>query len=211
MPSDSTALAPLQRLGTLRVQQKKEWGEILTGFEGSNRYQVVGENGQPLFFAGEVGSGLGLFLLRSFLKAKRPFTMELKTPSGATALRLKRPWRFFFSHLDVEDADGRLLGSVQQRFAFFQRRYDVLGPSGEVLATLRGPFFKPWTFIVEQGDRELGRIQKKWSGFGKEMFTDADSFGVTFSAEGRGDAQLRPLVVGATFLIDFVHFENRGD
>ncbi len=209
MPSDSTALALLQRHSTLRVRQKKEWAEILTGFEGGNRYQVVGDDGQPVFYAGEVGGGLSRILLRLFLKASRPFTMELKTPEGITVLRLRRPWRFWFSHLDVEDGEGRLLGSVQQRFSFFQRLYDVLGPSGEVLATLRGPFFKPWTFNIELNGQEVGRIQKRWSGLGREMFSDADNFGVTF--EQVRDARLRSLVVAATFLIDFVHFENRGN
>ncbi len=207
MPSDSSALALLPQHRALRVQQVKEWGEILTGFEGKNRYQVVGDDGQQLFFAGEVGGGLGAFIVRSFLKAKRPFTMELKSPDGATALHLRRPWRFFFSHLDVEDGQGRHLGAVQQRFAFFARLYDVLGPSGELLARLQGPFFKPWTFIVEENEREVGRIEKRWSGFGKEMFTDADNFGVTFG--DMRDPRLRTLVLAATFLIDFVHFENR--
>src|SRR4051794_37649336 len=126
MPSDSLALSVLQRHRALRVRQTKEWGEILTGLEGRNRYQVVGDDGQTLFIAGEVGSGLGLLLLRSFLKASRPFTMELKTPGGATALRLKRPWRFWLSHMEVEDAEGHVLGSVHQRFSFFSRLYDVL-------------------------------------------------------------------------------------
>jgi len=209
MPSDSLALAVLQNHRALRVRQTKEWGEILAGFEGRNRYQVVGDDGQTLFIAGEVGSGLGLFLLRSFLKASRPFTMELKTPGGATALRLERPWRFWLSKLEVHDGEGRVLGSVHQRFAFFAKLYEVLGPSGELLATLRGPFFKPWTFHVEQNGQEVGLIQKRWSGFGKEMFTDADNFGVSF--EGVRDSRLRTLVVAATFLLDFVHFENRGE
>ncbi len=62
--------------------------------------------------------------------------------------------------------------------------------------------------IIEQNGREVGHIQKRWSGFGKEMFTDADNFGVTF--ENVRDPRLRTLVVAATFLLDFVHFENRG-
>ncbi|WP_375766784.1 phospholipid scramblase family protein [Archangium gephyra] len=208
MPADSTALAPLLHQNALRVRQTKEWGEILTGFEGRNTYQVVGDDGETLLYAGEVGSGLGLFLLRNFLKAKRPFTMELKTTSGATVLRLRRPWRFWFSTLEVEDGEGRLLGIIQQRFRFFTRAYDVLGPGGEELAHLRGPFFRPWTFVIEEQGREVGTIAKKWSGFGKELFTDADNFGVQFDGPTR-DARLRPLVVAATFLIDFVHFENR--
>ena len=79
----------------------------------------------------------------------------------------------------------------------------------ELLATLRGPFFKPWTFHIEQNGQEVGLIQKRWSGFGKELFTDADNFGVTFGDVQ--DARLRTLIVAATFLLDFVHFENRGN
>jgi len=43
----------------------------------------------------------------------------------------------------------------------------------------------------------------------KEGFTDADSFGVTFPADW--DVELKALLLGAVFLIDFVHFENRGN
>ncbi|RKH42508.1 scramblase [Corallococcus sp. AB049A] len=207
MPVESQALTLLRDERTLRVRQVKEWGEILTGFEGRNRYEVVGDDGGPLFFAGEVGSGLGLFLLRGFLKAKRPFTMELKSASGETLLRLRRPWRFWLSRLEVEDGEGRHLGAIQQRFRFFTRAYEVLGPGGEELARLNGPFFRPWTFNVEQQGREVGTIAKKWSGFGKELFTDADNFGVRF--DGLRDPLVRTLVVAATFLIDFVHFEDR--
>ncbi|RKG92700.1 scramblase [Corallococcus sp. CA053C] len=208
MPVESQALTLLRGERTLRVRQVKEWGEILMGFEGRNRYEVVGDDGGPLFFAGEVGGGVGLFLLRSFLKAKRPFTMELKSARGETLLRLRRPWRFWLSRMEVEDGEGRHLGTIQQRFRFFTRAYDVLGPGGEEVAHLGGPFFRPWTFVVEQQGREVGTIAKKWSGFGKEMFTDADNFGVRF--DGLDDAHVRALVVAATFLIDFVHFEDRG-
>ncbi len=73
MPPDSTALAPLQRHSTLRVQQKKEWGEILTGFEGRNRYQVVGDDGQTACTSrARWAAALGLFLLRSSSRPAAP-------------------------------------------------------------------------------------------------------------------------------------------
>src|SRR5512143_3948330 len=103
MRSDSTAITLFQHHTMLRVRQKKEWGEILTGIETRNKYQVVGENDEPLFFVGEVEGGLVQVLARMFLKAQRPFTLALKTPDGATLLMLKRPWRWWFAHLDVED------------------------------------------------------------------------------------------------------------
>ena len=42
----------------------------------------------------------------------------------------------------------------------------------------------------------------------KEGFTDADHFGVMFPAEW--DVELKARFLGAVFLIDFVHFENKG-
>ena len=204
-----SALLPVLQHDVLRVQQVKEWGEILTGFEGSNRYRISATDATPLLLAGEVSRGVLGLLMRWFLKASRPFTMELREPSGALALRLDRPWRWWFSRLEVQDAHGHAVGAVQRRFQWFGKRYEVQDARGAVKATIHGPLFKPWTFIVRQGDDEVGRIQKRWSGFGKELFTDADSFGVAFDPRLR-DLQLRQLLLAATFLIDFVHFENKG-
>lgn len=192
----------------LRVRQVKEWGEILTGFETKNRYQVLDERDQLLYAAGEVEEGLLQTVARLFLKAKRPFTMALRTPDNRPALTLKRPWRWFFSRLDVLDGQGRHLGSIQQRFKLFGRLYDVLGPQGQLLATLEGPLLKPWTFFIRQGGQEQGKIVKRWSGLGKELFTAADNFGLELGPQLRGEG-IRLLVLAATFLIDFVHFERR--
>ena len=41
------------------------------------------------------------------------------------------------------------------------------------------------------------------------MFTNADNFGVTFGP--RLPAGIRPVCLGATFLIDFEHFEKSGN
>ena len=198
----------LRGMEAVRVRQVKEWGEILTGFETRNRYEVLDGQDRPLLFAGEVGGGLGVTLLRLFLKAKRPFVMELRSPDNRVALSLKRPWRWFFSRLEVQDSSGRHLGSIQQRFRLLSRRYDIEGPNGELWVTLEGPLFKPWTFFVKRGQETVGKIVKRWTGLGKEMFTDADNFGVEFTPALRDDAA-RILVLAATFLIDFVHFENR--
>ena len=82
----------------------------------------------------------------------------------------------------------------------------LYSPSGELLATLRGPFFKPWTFHIEQNGQEVGLIQKRWSGLGKEIFTDADNFGVDLQQVS--DPRLKLLAFAAVVLIDIVHFEK---
>ena len=66
-----------------------------------------------------------------------------------------------------------------------------------------------WTFQIRKDGVEYGKITKKWSGLMKEGITDADNFGVVFPVDW--EVQWKALFLGAVFLIDFVHFENKGD
>ena len=190
----------------LVVSQRKEWGEILSGFETKNRYAVQDLSGNLVYQAAEED---GSMLLRMFLKALRPFSMAILTQSGQRVLSVVRPFRFYFHRADVYDAGGRLLGSIQRRFSLVRRIYSVSDASGREAFELFGPILHPWTFQIRQGGVECGKITKKWSGLGKEMFTDADNFAVTFPAEWA--VEVKALSLGAVFLIDFVHFENKGN
>jgi hypothetical protein len=60
----------------LAVSQQREMVEIFTGFEGTNKYVVMGPDGRDLYMAVEKSGSL---LARWFLKALRPFTIELYT------------------------------------------------------------------------------------------------------------------------------------
>lgn len=202
--TDSSSSTALATTSALVVQQQKEWGEILTGWETKNRYAVTSEEGTALYQAGEVGTG---WLSRNFLKHKRPFTIEIKDTGGELAYKLVRPWRWFFSGASIHDAGHQILGTIEQRFKVFSRLYSVYGPDGTEIAQLRGPFFKPWTFQLLVDGTEVGSIKKKWSGLLKEAFSDADNFRVEMGASM--DARLRALMLATTFFIDFLHFENQ--
>lgn len=188
----------------LVVFQQKEWGEILTGFETKNRYAIADVAGRRLYAAAEEPGSL---LLRWFLKALRPFTIVVMTDEGRTVLRIERPFRFYFHRAEVYDAQGRSLGVIERRFALLRRIYGVHDTSGRNALQLFGPILRPWTFKIRSEGREHGKITKKWSGLLKEGFTDADKFGVLFPAEW--DVRLKALLLGAVFLIDFVHFEDK--
>jgi len=196
----------LTELDGLVVRQKKEWGEILTGFETQNKYEVCNTSGQSLFFAAEVGSS---FLSRMFLKSLRPFQVEVLGQDGNLILRIERPFRFYFHEVSVFDAGGQLLGTVRREFSLVRRLYSVADNTGEAKAELFGPILHPWTFEIRRGGVTHGAITKKWSGLGKEMFTDADNFGIEFPPKAPGT--LRAVLLGAVFLIDFVHFERSGN
>jgi hypothetical protein len=191
------------------IRQQKEWGEILTGFETRNKYSVMDIYGNPLFEAEEQGGSLSALLSRFLLTALRPFTIDLFSTDGYGLFTLKRPFRFYFHELGIYKSGGALLGKVQRRFAVVRRIYSVQDRHGKELFELFGPFLHPWTFEIYKDGRELGKITKKWSGLLKESFTDADNFGITFPKEL--DVNQKAILLGAVFLIDFVHFEKKNN
>ena len=195
----------LSSFDSLVISQKKEWGEILSGFETKNKYLVLDSSGQEEFVAVEDG---GSTLLRFFLKALRPFKIKILTLDNKRFLELNRPFRFYFHELQIFDSRGKPFGAIQRRFSILRRKYSVLNNSGDEIFELFGPLLHPWTFIIRKDDREYGKITKKWSGLLKEGFSDADNFGITFPVDL--EAKKKALLLGAVFLIDFVHFENKG-
>jgi hypothetical protein len=190
----------------LVVRQLKEWGEILSGFETRNKYAISDVSGQRLYLAAEEA---GSMLLRWFLKALRPFTVSVFTEGGQEVLRVVRPFRFYFHRAEVVGPLGKSLGVIERRFSLLRRVYSVQDGSGVEVYQLFGPILHPWTFQIRKNGVECGKITKKWSGLMQEGITDADNFGVMFPADG--DVELRALFLGAVFLIDFVHFENKGN
>lgn len=192
------------------MRQRKRWLEILTSLDARNVYVVYDEAGNPVLNVQEQGSAFGSLVKRMFLAHFRPFTSHVEDLVGqGQLLSLRRPFRFFFHRLEVSDAQGNLIGSIQRRWTWFRRKYTVESADGHEIATLFGPFFRPWTFkiLLAGSDQEVGLVQKKWSGLLKEMFTEADNFWVAFEAVE--DPRLRALLFSATVLIDVVHFERK--
>ncbi len=201
-------LENLAQANSLIIRQQKEWGEILTGFETKNKYDVMDHFSNPLLEAQEDGDSALTIITRFFLKALRPFTMHLFSPQGTGLFKLTRPFRFYFHELDVSQSNGAPLGKIKRRFALLRRIYSVVDRNGNETFELFGPLLHPWTFQIKRGGQELGKITKKWSGLVKESFTDADNFGIIFP--NGIDISQKAVLLGAVFLIDFVHFENSG-
>lgn len=188
---------------SLIVQQKKEWGEILTGFETKNKYSVSNGLNQQMYLAAEESS----FITRIILKNWRPLTLHILSPEGKPVLKNTRPFKFYFHEMHISDANGQQLGTVKREFSLLSKEFTIKDNEGIELFKIHGPFFHPWTFNILKDGREVGQILKKWSGIGKEVFTDADNFGITFP-QGI-DAKQKSILLGALFLIDLLYFEQK--
>jgi len=213
-PQNALVKAAPQALATrfagykkLSVRQRKKWLEILLSFEMKNSYDVYDDHQMPVLRVRELGQGIGSFIKRVFLGPIRPFDATISDlGTEEPVLELKRRFRFIFHRLEVHAPDGTLLGAIQKKWSWVRRIYTIEDAQGQPIAELFGPFFKPWTFEIRQNGQQLGAIRKKWSGLAKEMFTDADNFGVDI--EGIADPTLKALAFAATVLIDVVHFER---
>lgn len=189
------------------VKQVKEWGEILTGFETRNRFEIVDEDGTKLGYAAEEGGGLGTMLLRNLLGQCRACRVHLYDPEGKQLGVGVKPFRFYFHRMEIEEGDQKI-GAVQRRFSILHRKFVLEDADGKEILEITSPFLRIWTFKVHMDDVEVARISKKWGGVLKEMFTDADAFGIEFL---RKDLPLtiKKLLIGAVFLIDFTCFERK--
>ena len=191
----------------LSLRQRKEWVEILVDFETRNQYAVLGGGGEELGTLAEQGGGLGRILTRWLLRSHRPLEAALCDRTGALLLRLQRPFFFLFSDLAIEDGRGARVGSVHRRFAILSRRYDLRDAHGRTFARVRSPFWRIWTFPVRADDGREATIGKRWGGLLREVFADADTFGVDLS-RARWSPEERAVIFCAAVSIDFDFFEN---
>ncbi|MFT5051983.1 MAG: hypothetical protein ACI8QZ_003414 [Chlamydiales bacterium] len=188
------------------IRQTNEWGEILLGFESRNRYELFDEDGRSIGRAAEQGQGFGRMIVRTFLGRCRQSTIHLFDAKGEQVGRGEKPFRFYFHRMDVYE-HGVRVGAIQRKFSILHRKFVVEDAQGRELLEIHSPFFRIWTFKVLFQGREVGRVSKRWGGLLREMFTDADTFGIEYS-DGPEMEALRTTLICATFLIDFTCFEN---
>jgi len=118
--------------------------------------------------------------------------------------------------ISIEAPVGVHVGSVRQSVSCLAPKYEIMDEKGDIILNIEGPMcicqciccMQDQEFIVNSADhsQQVGKISKQWSGLGKEWFTDADNFGVSFPMDL--DVKMKAVMIGAVFLIDFMFFEQ---
>ena len=128
-------------------------------------------------------------------------TLGVYDASGGKVLELTRPRKVFKSRLLVKDATGRSVGEIRQENVFGKIRFDLVGAQGNTLGKIKAENWRAWDFsIVDATDHEIGRIDKKFVGIAKAIFTTGDNYVVDISHEAKGD--LRLMALGAALAVD---------
>ncbi len=189
------------------IQQIKEWAEIITSFETTNRYQVLDESGTEIGYIAEAGSGFWALIMRTVFRSHRPMKVQIWNQEKKKLMYLQRPFFFFFSDLSIYDSAHTLFGHVYRRFSILYKKYDLCDPQGQVFARIKSPVWRLWKFpIIDNNEQEVGVISKKWGGALKEIFTDADKFQVQMP--DTLTIQQKAVVFGAAISVDLDFFEQ---
>lgn len=188
------------------IRQRKELAELF-GFETRNKYEILDSRGNLLFYCAEMQKGIAGFLLRQFFGHWRSFELHFFNPQKQITWIAKHPFRFIFQRLDItSQADGPM-GNVEWKWGLLRKRFALHDLQTNKHMAIESGFFSFWTFPIFYEGREIGKIQKKWSGALKEIFTDADNFLVEFSSD-LTDRE-RKIILSAAILVDLNYFEKK--
>lgn len=173
--------------------------------KAANNYDIYDpETNQMILECREPNLGFFTKLFR-FTDYKRmtPFHIEIRTATGEKVLTVKRGISIFLSKVSVLDENDTPVGTFKQKFFSIGGKFDVLDPNEKVVCTLKGKWTS-WDFRFMKDDVELAHVAKKWSGFGKELFTSADNYMLEINQQVPADNPVRILVLAAVMCIDMV-------
>ncbi|MEO0603000.1 MAG: phospholipid scramblase-related protein [Myxococcota bacterium] len=203
-------LAPLLAdTDAVSVKQQRELSEIVIGFDVANRYQVLDPDGRSRGEVLEEANGLFGMVLRNVLSTWRPLVLHVQDAVGNEIARFTKSFSIFFHRLDVHVA-GERLGRIRRTWSLLGRKYVVEDLEGRVVARIRRPLWRLWTYpVYDPHGNEIARIGKRWGGLLTELFTDADTYGVHFTEKVGPD--LRALLFASMFLIDMTNTEDNAN
>lgn len=168
--------------------------------ELTNEFKILDENGADVGFIRQEGQST-LKKVARFVSSLDQFmthTLAVYDGSGAKVLELTRPRKVFKSRLKVTDGASREVGEIVQKNVFGKIRFDLLGSAGQGLGQIRAENWRAWNFaIVDESEREVARITKKWAGLLKATFTAADHYVVEIDPSVTSDLRLLVLASAA--------------
>lgn len=186
----------------LFLKQKVELLQVFSGFETKNRYMILDEQGNELFYAFEESS----FWSRNLLRKHRKLKITIMDAQQNIKMTIERPFSFIVPEYTIRDENNQIIGTIKQQLWSWLPKFNFFGQNNEPLGYIKSKLFKPWTFPFYQYDQLTAQILKKWSGLKKEMFTQADTFMIDFNAIN--DNRTKELLLAATFAIDLKFFEK---
>uniref|UniRef100_A0A8D0DWS4 Phospholipid scramblase n=1 Tax=Salvator merianae TaxID=96440 RepID=A0A8D0DWS4_SALMN len=221
IPKCPPGLEYLSQLDQISVQQQIELMEMISGFETCNKYEVKNSAGQMVYFAAEENDE---FTLNCY-GALRPFTIKLFDSRSQPVMQVSRefycsicccPCICCLEELEVQAPLGTVIGYVKQNWHPCLPKFSILNEAREDVLKMTGPCvpcrcFEDINFEVKtlDGKSTIGSVSRQWTGFAREAATDASNFNIRLPVDL--DIKVKAMVMGASFLLDFMFFEHSGN
>lgn len=179
-------------------------------FKLSNVYDILDPQTQEQLGIAKEEISRGLHFLRFFIhKQILPTTINVYEGSESDPSKLmfsiKKGFMFFRSTVDVIGRSGQKLGWFKSKAFSLGGAFRVFDDMGAEIALIKGDW-KGWNFRFLFGDEEIGRVSKKWTGIGKELFTTADNYIISLNGDVH-EAQAT-LLLAAGLAVDIVFKES---
>lgn len=223
IPGCPPGLEYLTSLDQILVKQQIELLEMFTGWEQNNKYKIMNNQGQQIYFAAEDTD----MCMRQCCGPQRSFVIHILNNNNQEVIRLSREFKCCAGNcwcagadacaheVQVEAPVGQIIGYIRQEYSGWKPNFSIRDASHNPILRIHGPCcvlsmpccedtFKIWS---EDDTQELGTICKQAAL--REFFVDATTFGATFPMNL--DAKAKATIFGAVFLIDFMYFEQSGN
>ena len=209
------------------VTREYEWGNIILGFEQANKYTIrAAPGGEVVGYIAEQDS-IGRTVARNLLRTRRAFTATVLDRHGETVFVMRRPAYLISSSIYVEHPDGTPIGEVQMNWHVYRRRYNCYVDKSQ-FAQVDSGFLAVDFDMVDENGRKLASVNKDFTGFAREIFTDArqyvlrldpslgvDAMGIvndqatiaeTVQTEQKLSSDQRAVLLATAICIDFDYF-----
>ncbi|CAF0737907.1 unnamed protein product [Brachionus calyciflorus] len=229
IPGCPTGLEYLTQVDALIIHQKVSFLEAVVGWDTNNKYFINNNTGNQVFFAAEESETC----MRICCGYQRGFTFHIVDNLYQEVIRVKREFKCAAGcccwcpgscegcaqEVTVEAPIGTIVGYVKQIGSMWRTKYDVLNDKREPILRIHGPCCvcdgplcpcnNEFQILTCDCLAQIGSIKKDYAGFVREMLTVSDSFSIKFPMDL--SVKAKSLLLGAFFLIDFMHFDKSGD
>lgn len=118
---------------------------------------------------------IGKTITRNVLRTRRSFRATVLDKHGDPVFVLRRPFYMISSAMYVERPDGSHIGEIQMRWHVYRRRYDMYVDK-EQFAHVDSGFLAVDFDMRDEQERKIASVNKDFTGFAREIFTDARQY-----------------------------------
>ncbi|XP_041378176.1 phospholipid scramblase 1-like isoform X2 [Gigantopelta aegis] len=215
----------LIHLDQLLVRQEAHFLEVLMEWECANKYRIMNSFQQQVFYATEESD----ICMIQCCGPRRAFVIHITDNLGQEVLRFIRKFKSCGGccccanndcaahEVKVQAIGGNVLGYVRQLQSGWSPHFGIFDSKRKLLFESWGPCCPcqspcctsdvTFPFRSIKDGQIVATIAKQWAGAAQELFTDADNYGVSFPADMQ--VEMKAVLLGAVFLIDFMYFEHK--